>query len=62
MHVYSLDGSAMMVTHLGAAFRTDGRGDRTSIFDHYDCLYVEGYLVQNHDSILVPPRGWRVQG
>lgn len=23
-----------------------------SIFDHYDCLYVEGYLVQNHDLIL----------
>ena len=48
----SPDGERTMVTHLGAALELTAEEIETSIFDHYDCLYVEGYLVQNHDLIL----------
>ena len=48
----SADGERTMVTHLGAALELTAEEIETSIFDHYDCLYVEGYLVQNHDLIL----------
>ena len=48
----SPDGERTMVTHLGAALELTAEEIEASIFDHYDCLYVEGYLVQNHDLIL----------
>lgn len=47
----SPDGERTLVTHLGAAadlHPSDVDGD---IFDSYDCLYIEGYLVQDHDLI-----------
>ena len=49
----SPDGERTMITHLGAALELTAEEIETSIFDHYDCLYVEGYLVQNHDLIPV---------
>ncbi len=33
-----------MVTHLGAALELSAAEIEPSIFDGYDCLYVEGYL------------------
>lgn len=44
----SPDGERTMVTHLGAALELEADEITTAIFDGYDCLYVEGYLVQNH--------------
>ena len=43
----SADGERTMVTHLGAALELSA----PEIFEGYDCLYVEGYLVQNHELI-----------
>jgi sugar/nucleoside kinase (ribokinase family) len=37
-----------MVTHLGAALELKAEEIDPSIFDGYDCLYIEGYLVQDH--------------
>ncbi len=48
----SPDGERTMVTHLGAALELKGDEIQPTIFDGYDCLYVEGYLVQDHDLIL----------
>ena len=48
----SADGERTMVTHLGAALELSAGEIEPSIFEGYDCLYVEGYLVQNHDLIL----------
>ena len=45
-----------MVTHLGAALELSAAEIEPSIFDGYDCLYVEGYLVQSHDLILQAAR------
>ncbi len=44
----SPDGERTMVTHLGAALELEADEITPAIFDGYDCLYVEGYLVQNH--------------
>lgn len=44
----SPDGERTMVTHLGAALELEADEIPPAIFDGYDCLYVEGYLVQNH--------------
>lgn len=44
----SPDGERTMVTHLGAALELSAEEITPSVFDGYDCLYVEGYLVQNH--------------
>ena len=52
----SADGERTMVTHLGAALELSAGGIEPSIFEGYDCLYVEGYLVQNHDLILKAAR------
>lgn len=47
----SADGERTMVTHLGAALELTSKEIDASVFAGYDCLYVEGYLVQNHDLI-----------
>ncbi|MDO4758183.1 MAG: adenosine kinase [Rikenellaceae bacterium] len=47
----SKDGERTMVTHLGAALELEPEEIDPSIFEGYDCLYVEGYLVQNHALI-----------
>lgn len=44
----SLDGERTMVTHLGAAMDLRAEDVDGAIFDDYDCLYIEGYLVQDH--------------
>ena len=52
MSLISADGERTMITHLGAALELEADEIESTIFDGYDCLYVEGYLVQNHDLIL----------
>ncbi len=47
----SPDGERTMVTYLGAALEMVDKEIEPSIFEGYDCLYVEGYLVQNHKLI-----------
>lgn len=47
----SADGERTMVTHLGAALEMTAEEINASIFEGYDCLYIEGYLVQNHELI-----------
>ena len=47
----SPDGERTMVTHLGAALELEAEEIDPAIFEGYDCLYVEGYLVQNHALI-----------
>ena len=44
----SPDGERTLVTHLGAALELSATEINPSIFDGYDCLYIEGYLVQDH--------------
>ncbi len=48
----SPDGERTLVTHLGAALEMKGSEIDAAIFRNYDCLYIEGYLVQDHDLIL----------
>ena len=40
-----------MVTHLGAALELSAEEIEPAVFEGYDCLYMEGYLVQNHALI-----------
>lgn len=47
----SPDGERTFVTHLGAASDLQAEDIDGTIFDNYDCLYIEGYLVQDHDLI-----------
>lgn len=47
----SPDGERTFVTHLGAAADLQAEDIDGTIFDTYDCLYIEGYLVQDHDLI-----------
>lgn len=47
----SRDGERTMATHLGAALELSPDEITGDMFDGYECLYVEGYLVQNHDLI-----------
>ena len=47
----SPDGERTMVTYLGAALELVPEELSASIFEGYDCLYIEGYLVQNHALI-----------
>ena len=47
----SPDGERTFVTHLGAASDLQAEDIDGVIFDSYDCLYIEGYLVQDHDLI-----------
>lgn len=47
----SPDGERTFVTYLGAAAHLAPEDIDAAIFDDYDCLYIEGYLVQDHDLI-----------
>ncbi|MBQ2364182.1 MAG: adenosine kinase, partial [Alistipes sp.] len=47
----SPDGERTLVTHLGAAAELQAEEVDGLIFDEYDCLYIEGYLVQDHNLI-----------
>lgn len=47
----SPDGERTLVTHLGAAVEMKAEDLKPEIFNGYDCLYVEGYLVQDHNLI-----------
>lgn len=47
----SADGERTMVTFLGSALEMTSKEMQPTIFDGYDCLYVEGYLVQDHQLI-----------
>lgn len=48
----SPDGERTMVTYLGAALEMTAEEVTSNIFEGYDCLYIEGYLVQDHNLIL----------
>ncbi len=48
----SPDGERTMVTFLGAALEMTAAEVSPSLFEGFDCLYLEGYLVQNHELIL----------
>ena len=47
----SPDGERTLVTHLGAAAELHSNDIDPIIFDGYEYLYVEGYLVQDHELI-----------
>ena len=47
----SPDGERTFVTHLGAALDLTADEIDAAVFDSYDYLYIEGYLVQDHDLI-----------
>ncbi len=47
----SHDGERTMATSLGAAIELTHTEVMPTVFDGYDCLYVEGYLVQDHSLI-----------
>lgn len=47
----SPDGERTMLTHLGAAAEMHAEDITADIFEGFDCLYVEGYLVQEHSLI-----------
>lgn len=58
----SPDGERTMVTHLGAALELEPADVPETVFDGYDCLYIEGYLVQNRDLITSVVRGAKAKG
>ncbi|MBQ4280142.1 MAG: adenosine kinase [Rikenellaceae bacterium] len=47
----SADGERTMATYLGAALELAPHELGETVFEDFDCLYIEGYLVQNHDLI-----------
>lgn len=47
----SQDGERTFATHLGAAATMKAEDVRKEWFEGYDLLYLEGYLVQNHELI-----------
>ena len=47
----SPDGERTMITHLGAALELEAADVPQSVFEGYDYLYIEGYLVQNSELI-----------
>ena len=52
----SADGERTLVTHLGAALELSADDISAQLFGGYDCLYIEGYLVQNHELIATAVR------
>lgn len=58
----SPDGERTMVTHLGAALELAAEDVPSSVFEGYDCLYIEGYLVQSHDLIESVVQRAKAQG
>ncbi len=51
MSLISQDGERTMATSLGAALELSHTELQPTVFDGYDCLYIEGYLVQDHSLI-----------
>ncbi|MFI3281176.1 MAG: adenosine kinase [Rikenellaceae bacterium] len=51
MSLVSQDGERTMATSLGAAIELTHTEIMPTVFDGYDCLYIEGYLVQDHALI-----------
>jgi sugar/nucleoside kinase (ribokinase family) len=47
----SPDGERTLVTYLGAALEMVAAEITPDLFRDFDCLYLEGYLVQNHELI-----------
>ena len=47
----STDGERTMLPHLGAAHELHADEISEQVFTGYDCLYIEGYLVQDHTLI-----------
>ena len=47
----STDGERTLVTHLGAAADLQAEDIDADVFEGYDYLYIEGYLVQDHNLI-----------
>ena len=47
----SPDGERTMLTHLGAAAEMHASDISADIFEGYDCLYIEGFMVQSHAVI-----------
>lgn len=47
----SADGERTLVTHLGAAADLQAEDIDADVFEGYDYLYIEGYLVQDHELI-----------
>lgn len=58
----SPDGERTMLTHLGAAAEMHAEDISASLFEGYDCLYIEGYLVQEHSLIETAIRTAKEQG
>lgn len=58
----SPDGERTMVTHLGAALELAAEDVPATVFEGYDCLYIEGYLVQSHNLITSVVRQAKEQG
>ncbi len=58
----SPDGERTMLTHLGAALEMTSDEVTADVFEGYDCLYVEGYLVQDHTLIESVMRTAKVHG
>ena len=58
----SKDGERTLVTHLGAATDLHSSDIDASVFEGYDCLYIEGYLVQDHDLIRSVMRSAKAHG
>ena len=58
----SPDGERTMLTHLGAAAEMHAEDISKELFDGYDCLYIEGYLVQEHSLIETAIRTAKEQG
>lgn len=51
LSLVSPDGERTMVTYLGAALELSEEDIRAEIFEGYDCLYIEGFMVQSHAVI-----------
>ena len=58
----STDGERTLVTHLGAAADLQAEDIDSEVFDGYDYLYIEGYLVQDHDLIRTTIQRAKEQG
>ena len=58
----SPDGERTMLTHLGAAAEMHAEDISKELFEGYDCLYIEGYLVQEHSLIETAIRTAKEQG
>lgn len=62
LSLVSMDGERTMVTFLGAALELAPEEVGAPVFDGFDCLYLEGYLVQNHRLIESAARTARAAG